>query len=249
MKGKNNEWAYEIRITGTVRNDAGGQFIDEFAWSDFVSDGVPRALTPEEQAMRVQVTLAGGRPFVMPNLAKAGPIVGPVTDLLTFYADLFLAMHVGVLVRSGDHIKVPSPAIGSWAAGPILIGEDAVDFDITLTDIDTDRGVARLLIKHVPPAAPGIRLVAEWMRQPVADTANNWVQVVRTATGYEASVGKETFDVELTIDLSDGTIISGTMTNPVTAMMRTCRNEALTQCGDPRPDNTLRVIEMTRERD
>lgn len=132
---------------------------------------------------------------------------------------------------------------------PVLIGEDAVDFDITLKDVDRTRGVAHLLIKHVPPAAPKIRLLAEWMREPIADTSNNWVQVLRTATGYDASVGKETFDVALTIDLSDGKIVSGTMTNPVTAMLRTCRDEALTQCGDPRADNTLRLIEITLQRE
>jgi hypothetical protein len=70
------------------------------------------------------------------------------------------------------------------------------------------------------------------------------VQVLRTATGYDASVGKETFDVALIIDLSDGKILSGTMTNPVTAIVRTCRDEALTQCGDPRADNTRRLIEI-----
>jgi hypothetical protein len=57
------------------------------------------------------------------------------------------------------------------------------------------------------------------------------------------------FDVALTIDLSDGKIVSEKMTNPVTATVRTCRDEALTQCGDPRADNTLRLIEIALQRD
>lgn len=117
MKGKNNNWLYEIRVIGTVRKNADGRFVDEFVWSDFVSDGTPRALRTETQALRAQVTLEGGNPFVMPNLADAGPIVGPVTDMLTFYADLFLAMHGGMLREAGDHILVPNPTVASWAAG------------------------------------------------------------------------------------------------------------------------------------
>jgi hypothetical protein len=50
----------------------------------------------------------------------------------------------------------------------------------------------------------------------------------------------------LTIDTSNGTIVSATMQNPVQALSRDCRDAALTECGDPRPDPTMREIEMTR---
>jgi hypothetical protein len=83
------------------------------------------------------------------------------------------------------------------------------------------------------------------MRAPIADVSNNWVQVEKTATGYDASVGKETFDVTLKVSLADGRLISATMVNPVTAITRTCSDEALTQCGDAKPDPTMRRIEMT----
>jgi hypothetical protein len=83
------------------------------------------------------------------------------------------------------------------------------------------------------------------MRPPVADTPNNWVQVRKTKTGYAASVGKETFDVELRIDLADGKILSAKMDNPVTKITRDCADIALTQCGEARQDPTLRRIEMS----
>ena len=54
------------------------------------------------------------------------------------------------------------------------------------------------------------------MRPSVADTPNNWVQVPKTATGFAASVGKETFDVTLQVSIADGTIRTATLDNPVT---------------------------------
>jgi hypothetical protein len=131
----------------------------------------------------------------------------------------------------------------------VLIGEDSIDFDITLTGIDRSRGVATLLVKHVPPKAPTLRLPAEWMREPVADTPNNWVQVRRAKGRYFAAVGKETFDVQLTVGLAAGQIVSATMDNVVEAVGRECADLALTDCGESRPGptvrRTVRRIEMS----
>jgi hypothetical protein len=245
MKGKNNANSYDVTITATVKKNADGRFVDELAWSNGIVNGVPRQLSPAAQAIRVAVTLEGGVPFVLPNFTGARGLVGPVTDSLTFYSDLFVAMHGGTLNKAGDHLRVPIPMAPSWAGGLVIIGEDSFEFDITLTTVDTAHGTARLLVKHVPPAAPKIRIPAEWMREPVADTPNNWVQVEKTATGFDASIGKETFDVDLTVNLADGKILSATMDNPVTAVTRSCKDEALTQCGPSRPDPTFRHIEMT----
>src|SRR5262249_35198514 len=153
--------------------------------------------------------------ITMPDLSKVQPgLIGPVTDLLTFYADLFLATHAGQLRKPGDRFFFANPIAASWADGTrVLIGEDSIDFDIQLTGIDRSRGVATLLVKHVPPKAQKIRMPAEWMREPVAGVPNNWVQVRRAAGGYIGAVGKETFDVELTISLSAGEILSATMDN------------------------------------
>ncbi|HEV3215251.1 MAG TPA: hypothetical protein VGZ27_05985, partial [Vicinamibacterales bacterium] len=84
-----------------------------------------------------------------------------------------------------------------------------------------------------------------WMQTPIADTPNNYVEVSKTLQGYSASVGKETFDVVLRIDLADGKILSATIDNPVAKVTRDCADEALTRCGPPRADPTLRRIEMS----
>ncbi|MGB8323965.1 MAG: hypothetical protein WCE52_13485 [Candidatus Acidiferrum sp.] len=105
---------------------------------------------------------------------------------------------------------------------------------------------AVLLVRHVPPEKPQVHLGAEWMQAPVADTPNNWVGVQKAKEGkYLAAVGKETFDVEITVSLTDGKILAGTMDNPVQTIPRECDDEALTKCGDPTPQLIHRKIELT----
>jgi len=247
MKGRNNDRAYQVRLTAVVKRRADGQFVEEYAWSDLVADGVPQPLTAASREFRQAVTLAGGSPFTMPDLSRVQPgLIGPVTDLLAFYTDLFLATHAGQLREAGDRFSFASPAVGSWADGTrVLIGEDSIDFDIRLTGIDRSRGVATLLVKHVPPKASKIRIPAEWMREPVAGVPNNWVQVTKEAGAYIGAVGKETFDVELRISLSSGEILSATMDNLVEAVARECVDVELSDCGKRRPDPTVRRIEMS----
>ena len=53
------------------------------------------------------------------------------------------------------------------------------------------------------------------MQAPVADTANNWVEVAKTKDGkYRAAVGKETFDVTIIVGTADGRILYASMENP-----------------------------------
>ena len=246
MTGNENGTTFQANIVATTTKRTDGRFVEEIEWSDMVVNGAPRALTPTSQAFRVAVTLEGGSPYEFPDLSKATGIIGPVTDMLNFYADLFLAMHQGSLRQAGDRFYLSNPVVASWADGKVVtLGEDHIDFDITLTAVDTVLGVATLLIKHVPAPGPKIRLPADWMRAPVAETPNNWVQVRKTATGFAASVGKETFDVRMQVSTTDGRLLSATLENAVTKITRDCSDIALTRCGEPRPDPTLRHIEIS----
>lgn len=244
MKTENNGIASQVQIDGVVRKTPDGRFVDECSFSNLIVSGKPRALAESAQALRAQVSLDGkSAPFTPPDLSQAPNLVGPVTDLLTFYADLFLVMHKGNLRRAGDHVYVPNDVIASWADGTfVLIGEGAIDFDISLKAVDG--GVATIVVKHVPSRGLKIKIPAEWMRAPVADTPNNHVQVRRTKEGYRASIGKETFDVELRVAVADGRILSASMSNPVTKITRDCIDAALTQCDESRPDPVFRRIEM-----
>jgi hypothetical protein len=129
-----------------------------------------------------------------------------------------------------------------------MTGEDSIDFDLTLEDVNRTNNTATVIVRHVPPEKPEIRTPADWMRKPVADTPNNWVQVTRTKSGkYLAAVGKETFDVEIRLSLADGKILSGSIDNPVETTERECEDAALTKCGDPRPHRIRRQIEISQE--
>ncbi len=140
-----------------------------------------------------------------------------------------------------DGEKIGRQTMLEIAAG---IGEGSIDFDIRLTDVDQSNGVARLLVRHVVPEAPAIRIPATWMRAPVADTANNWVQVRREGGRYVAAVGKETFDVELIVDLASGRIVRAAMDNPVETVVRDCADIGLTECGEPGRRRILRRVEL-----
>jgi len=249
MKGTNEDWHYEIQADGIVKKATTGHYFEEFRWSHLVSDGREISLSPDSADFRQELSL--DRALTAPNLARVDPrLVGPITDLLTFYVDLWVATKTGRLVRDGDHLYFKGDRTGSWADGNyILTGEDSVDFDMTLEDISHSSNTATLLVRHVPPEEPKVRLVANWMRKPVSDTPNNWVQVRKMASGkFLAAVGKETFDVQMKVSLTDGKILSGTLDNPLETIERECEDAGLTKCGDPHPQNIHRQIEISLER-
>jgi hypothetical protein len=128
----------------------------------------------------------------------------------------------------------------------VTLGEDSIDFDFTLKEVNQPANTATLVIRHVPPEKPQVKLPADWMQKPVADTPNNWVQIEKTKDGkYLAAVGKETFDVEIKLSLADGKILSATIDNPLQTIERDCEDAALTKCGDPKPHPIRRQIELT----
>ena len=246
MKGSNDGWNYEVQANGIVKKNAAGHFVEEYAWSDFKSDA-PMTLSPASLNFRQTLSLDPAMPPSIPNLSVVQPfLIGPITDLLTFYADLWMAAKQSTLAHPGDHtyIKLGIPA--SWADGNyVILGEDSIDFDLTLKDVNASTQVATLLVKHVPPAQPNVKLPASWMHTPVADTPNNWIDVKKNAAGkYVAEVGKETFDVEIKVSLKDGKILSATLENLVQAQKRECSDAAYVDCGASADHTIRRHIEL-----
>jgi hypothetical protein len=246
MKGDNDGWTYEVQANGIVKKDSSQHFVEEYGWSDFKSNG-SMTLSAASLNFRQTLSLDPALPPSVPNLSQVQPfLIGPITDMLTFYADLWLAIQQSDLKRPGDHayVKVGTPS--SWADGNyVILGEDSIDFDLTLKEIDSANQVAALLVKHVPPAQPKVKLPAAWMQAPVADTPNNWVQVSKNQSGkYDAGVGKETFDVEIKVSLKDGKILSATLDNLVKTRRRQCSDAALLDCGEPSDHTIHRQIEL-----
>jgi hypothetical protein len=255
MKGQNENWHYTIRADGIVtrggasgaQGAASGPFLEEYRWSGMESDGKPIALSADTAANHQKVSLDPVFMPGMPDLSKVDRVlIGPITDFMTFYTDEWLALRMGALKKPGDHFYFPMPFNPSWADGThVLLGEDSIAFDMTWKSTNEADRTALILIRHVPPAKPTVHLTADWMKKPVADTPNNWVEVEKTQDGkFEASVGKETFDVELKIDLTDGKILSGNLDNTVKTIHSTCEDQELTKCGDPVPHEIYRKIEI-----
>lgn len=253
MKGINEEWHYEVDATGVVKKDAAGQFYEEYEWTHMTTDGQPIAFTPSAADYRQKLTLDPGQIPSAPNLTNADPkMIGPITDLMTFYADLWLANKLGAVRKAGDHFYFRNPMPpSSWADGTrVVVGEDAIDFDITLKTVDAAAGKAILAVKHVPPQHSALPLKAAWMEEPVGAGANNWMEITKDADGkFVAGVGVETFTVEITVSLADGRILSASMENPVTTIERLCEDEALTKCAAEKKHDILRKITLEAEPD
>ena len=249
--GRTTTLSYTITADVTVKKDADGRFFEEIAWRDMAVDGAPFVLPASSQAFRQLLTLDPNPKYAqIPDLSKVHPIlIGPITDLLTFYADMLVA-HRGNLAKTGDHFRFAHGTPASWADGQrIILGEDSIDFDVTLTGLDRAAGTATLLVRHVPSTPPQIKVPAEWMRAPVADTPNNWVQVEHTAANkFTAGIGQETFDVTITLSLADGRVLAATLENPVQVLERECDDAALAHCGTPARYEIRRRVEIAATR-
>jgi hypothetical protein len=236
---------YSADTSATVTRNAAGAWVEDFDWSNFIANDKPVPAAAGRQELSLDPTYT----WSMPDMSKTTPaLIGPVLDLMTFYVDLWLVMREGKLARVGDDLFFPRSNANSWADGSyVTLGEDAIDFDITLIALDRANDRATVLVRHVPPAESHIRLPAKWMEQPVADTPNNWVQVERDAANpgkWLAAVGKETFDVRLEVAPSDGRIISARMDNIIDVLERPCTSAAVDNPGEPVRYQIHRQIEI-----
>ena len=236
---------YEAQADGVVKKDAAGHFYEEYEWSNVIWNG---RTAPIPADFRQILSLDPDSRPQLPDLRHGGTaLVGPTLDLFTFYVDLGMALRNPGLKNAGDHAYIKLGGPNSWAAGEgLILGEDSIDFDLTVQGVDQEKRTATLLVRHVPPPDPKIHFPADWMRKPVADTPNNWVEVGKNAAGgYRASIGKETFDDLIVVSLADGRILSASMDNPVEVLERQCRDAALTVCGKPIRYEIRRKIEIT----
>jgi hypothetical protein len=250
MTATNEDWHYTADASGTAKKTASGSYIEEFRWTGMASNGQPITLAPAMAEFREPLSLDPSWTPSAPGMSKTDPkMSGPILDFMTFYVDLWLMNKIGILQHAGDHFLVPNPQPSSWADGThVLVGKDHIDFDLNLQSIDPVKQTAVVVVHHVPPSHPNLQLPADWMQAPVADTANNWVEVTKTKDGkYQAGVGKETFDVTIIVSTADGKILSASMDNPVVTSTRLCDDAALTKCGVAQPHTIHRHVEIALE--
>ena len=192
MQGVNEDWKYEIQADGVVKKDSAGTFFEEYRWSNLISNHQKVALSSADVEFRQQLSLDLNRNPRFPNLSQVNPqLIGPITDLMTFYADLWLAQKIGKLTHAGDHFYLKRSAPNSWADGNyVLMGEDSIDFDFTLEDVNRSESTATMMIRHVPPENPGDqasgRLDAQtcgWYGQQLGPSAENEGREISGSSG------------------------------------------------------------------
>jgi hypothetical protein len=245
MTGSNRGWEYQIQANDLVKQDKEGVFYEEISWSNLRSNA-PMELSPSSLSFRQTLSLGLTDKYIaIPNLSAVQPfLIGPITDMLTFYSDVFIARKTK-LSQIGQHTYFEYGKPNSWADGQrVLLGQDSIDFDLTLQSENTQDHTVILEIRHVPPKHPQVELPAQWMLAPISDSANNWVQVEKSADGYIAQVGYEVFDVLITLDTRDGKILSAQLHNPIVAISRECSDAALSKCKLPTPDKILRDVTL-----
>jgi hypothetical protein len=245
MTGSNHGWNYQFHAESVAKQDSDGGWFEEFAWSNLRSNA-PMEMSAESRAFRQKLSLSGDQKYLsVPDLSKVQPLlIGPITDTLNFYADLYLAKKLK-LTRVGQNAYFERGIPNSWADGTqVLVGEDVIDFDLTLVGANRKAHTSDLLVKHVPPRQQKLKLPASWMETPVRTLPNNWVQVIKSDGGYLVQVGMEVFEVRITVDTRDGKIVEAKIHNPVVYVERTCTDEALTQCTEPRPDGLVRDVSL-----
>lgn len=137
-EGHTSTIRYEARADARVERESSGSFAEDIAWIGLLVNGQTISLTPASQQFRESLSLPPEYTLSVPDLSKVRPIlIGPITGLLTFYADVQLAMRQKSLLRPGDHIYVKHGTPNSWADGTYTVfGQDSIDFDITLTEVN-----------------------------------------------------------------------------------------------------------------
>ena len=181
MIGSNHGWKYQFHVDSVAKKDSDGGWFEEIAWSNLRSNA-PMKMSAESEAFRQKLSLSGDPKYLAgPDLSNVRPfLIGPITDTLTFYADLFLAKKLK-LAQVGQHAYFESGTPNSWADGmQVIVGEDVIDFDLTLVSANPNDHTAELLVKHVPPKQQRLKLQASWMETPVRMLPNNWVQVMKS---------------------------------------------------------------------
>lgn len=228
--------SYAATARSIVKRDQMERLFEEFEWPDLVWNGMPVQMSPIDAQARPILSLSADRRPATPDLSKVAPrLIAPTVDLLSFYADAWVAMQQPTLRFAGNRAIVFNRGeTTSWADGTrVILGEGSSELEITLDDVNLNEGTATLTLLHAPPARPPIRIPAEWMRTRVTDLPNNWIQVVRVGPRQlVASVGKETREVTMRMSLTNGKIYSARMENQVDVFERECTDEALTMCGE-----------------
>jgi hypothetical protein len=171
-------------------------------------------------------------------------VVGPVTDLHTFLIAVSHQVGADKISEPGQTYTTGEAAKASWANGEnIPVGEDCIQISITLLESTDDR--ATYETRFMPPTEACLTPLKPWMEAPVVEgTPNNFQQQMMMGPMAAAMWGREQFVITSTIRRSDGRILSATMDNPLTLMLKVGCDPNLDSCKHELPMAIHRKLKL-----
>src|SRR5579864_2074709 len=96
--------SYEADAVGVVKKGDSGIWYEEIGWTNLIWNHEAVTLSSTAQNFRELLSLDPRYKLSVPNLGQLDPrLIGPVTDLLTFYSDLALEMRQSGFTKAGAH--------------------------------------------------------------------------------------------------------------------------------------------------
>lgn len=234
----------EARLRSYIHGGIGGE---QVKWFELTSAGQnmnaqARAFPPYDLSLDPRDPDG----LALPNTQTAGDLLGPITDLGTFYVDLSIPVGIDNLHQPGQSYTDPTPLSGNFASATSPVGQDLIQLTTTLTSLNATQ--ATFTSTYVPPPQGGLTLTQPFMDSPVCgSTPNNFELVQQQGTGYQALWGCENFTVTTVVNRPSGQIVSAQITNPLQLDEVTCTDEALTDCQAPVPLTIPRTAQLTKD--
>ena len=187
----------------------------------------------------------GGVGLALPDIAGWDmAVVGPVTDLLTFFVAISPQAGIDSVSQVGQTCVLPEAPVASWANGEsIPVGQDCIQISVTLKEIHEDTAVFET--RFMPPEEAGLEMLKPWMDESVvAGTPNNFQQQMSMGDAAAVMWGREEFVVTSTVRRADGMLLSATMSNELQLKMKIGCSSELESCKHEIPLHIRRELSL-----
>lgn len=196
------------------------------------------AIEPYEISLHPDGSLA------LPPLREPA-MVGPISDLTTFYVAISPSIGIDTLTKVGDEHVMPEAVRGVWTVLPHTpLGEDCIVPRVKITHLDVNTVTFHTAFE--PPSTPCLEPLGPWMREPVDGTRpNNFRQVTADPSGTRIVMwGREAFTTECRVERPSGRILVASMENTLTLKVRVGCDATLESCAGEFPTTIRRTVKL-----
>ena len=187
----------------------------------------------------------GGVGLALPDiLGWDMAVVGPVTDLLTFWVAISPQAGIDKVSKVGQSYVLPEAPVASWANGvDIPVGQDCIQISITLKELGESTAVFET--RFMPPEEASLKMLKSWMDESVVEgTPNNFQQQMSMGEAAMVMWGREYFVVTSTVRRADGMLLSATMSNELQLKMKIGCSSELQACKHEVPLHIRRELSL-----